>query len=85
MEQEVASFLTGAQRMVEDEPDTTAWFAIRMGPRSFAIFDAFNNERGREAHLTGNVAKQLMAKAPQLFAKQPEMQQFDIIADKLPH
>jgi quinol monooxygenase YgiN len=84
MEQEVASFLTGAQRLVESEPDTTAWFAIRMGPRSFAIFDAFNDERGREAHLNGGVAKQLMAKAPQLFVKQPELQRFDIIADKLP-
>lgn len=85
MEQEVASFLTGARKMVEDEPDTTAWFAIRMGPRSFAIFDAFNNERGRDAHLAGAVAKQLMSKAPHLFVKQPEIQRFDIIADKLPH
>jgi quinol monooxygenase YgiN len=85
MEQEVANFLSGAQRMVEDEPDTTAWFAIRMGPRSFAIFDAFSSERGRDAHLKGSAAKQLMAKAPQLFVKQPEMQRLDIIADKLPH
>ena len=85
MEQEVANFLSGAQRMVEDEPDTTAWFAIRMGPRSFAIFDAFSSERGRDAHLKGSAAKQFMAKAPQLFVKQPEMQRLDIIADKLPH
>ena len=85
MEQEVANFLTGAQRMVEKEPDTTAWFAIRMGPRSFAIFDAFNNERGREAHLAGDVAKQLMAKAQHLFVKQPEIYRLDILADKLPH
>ena len=53
MEQEVATFLTGARRMVDDEPDTTAWFAIRMGPRTFAIFDVFDNERGRDAHLAG--------------------------------
>jgi len=85
MEQEVATFLTGARRMVDDEPDTTAWFAIRMGPRTFAIFDVFDNERGRDAHLAGGVAKQLMAKAPQLFVKQPEMQRLDVIADKLPH
>ena len=51
MEQEVATFLTGARRMVDDEPDTTAWFAIRMGPRSFGIFDVFDSERGRDAHL----------------------------------
>lgn len=84
MEQEVASFLSSAQRMVEDEPDTTAWFAIRMGPRSFAIFDAFSSERGRDAHLKGSAAKQLMAKASHLFVKQPEMQRLDVIADKLP-
>jgi len=84
MEQEVATFLTGARRMVDDEPDTTAWFAIRTGPRSFGVFDAFDNERGREAHLAGGVAKQLMAKAPQLFVKPPEMQRLDVIADKLP-
>ena len=85
MEQEVATFLAGARRLVEDEPETTAWFAIRMGPRNFAIFDVFNNERGREAHMNGGAAKQLMAKAPQLFVKQPELQRLDVIADKLPH
>ena len=50
-EQEVATFLSGARTMVTDEPDTTAWFAIRMGPRTFGIFDAFANERGRRARL----------------------------------
>jgi quinol monooxygenase YgiN len=84
-EQEVAAFLANARPMVEDEPDTTAWFAIRMGPRTFGIFDVFAHERGRDAHLQGKVAKQLMAKAPQLFVSQPEIQRFDVIADKLPH
>jgi len=84
-EQEVATFLSGARSMVDQEPDTTAWFAIRMGPRTFAIFDAFANERGREAHLNGKVAKQLMAKAPDLFANTPEIRRLDVIADKLPH
>jgi quinol monooxygenase YgiN len=85
MEQEVANFLSGAQQMVENEPDTTAWFAIRMGPRNFAIFDAFSSEHGRDAHLKGDVAKQLMARASHLFVKQPEIQRLDILADKLPH
>jgi quinol monooxygenase YgiN len=84
-EQEVVSFLTSACKMAENEPDTTAWFAIRMGPRTFGIFDAFNNERGREAHLAGAIAKELMAKAPQLFVNKPEVQRLDVIADKLPH
>jgi quinol monooxygenase YgiN len=84
-EQEVAAFLSSARSMIDQEPDTTAWFAIKMGPRMFGIFDAFASERGREAHLQGKVASQLMARAPQLFANQPEMQRVDIIADKLPH
>ena len=84
-EQEVASFLSSARSMVNDEPDTTAWFAIRMGPSTFGIFDAFANERGRDAHLQGKVAKELMSKAPQLFTKTPEIQRIDVLADKLPH
>jgi quinol monooxygenase YgiN len=84
-EQEVAAFLSNARPMVDEEPDTTAWFAMRMGPRTFGIFDAFSSERGREAHLNGKVAKQLMSRAPQLFVKQPEIQKIEILADKLPH
>ena len=83
-EQEVASFLSGARSMVNDEPDTTAWFAIRMGPRTFGIFDAFANERGRDAHLQGKVAKELMSKAPQLFTKTPEIQRIDVLAASCP-
>jgi hypothetical protein len=71
--------------MVNDEPDTTAWFAIRTGPRTFGIFDAFANERGREAHLKGKLAAELTSKAPQLFAKTPEIMRVDVLADKLPH
>ena len=84
-EQEVANFLADVRPMVDDEPGTTAWFAVKMGPRSFGIFDAFANERGRDAHLQGKLAKQLMAKAPQLFANEPEIHRLDVIADKLPH
>jgi quinol monooxygenase YgiN len=84
-EQEVATFLSGARTMVNDEPDTTAWFAIRMGPRTFGIFDAFANERGRDAHLQGKLAKQITSKAPDLFARPPEMQRVEVLADKLPH
>ena len=84
-EQEVASFLSGARSMVNDEPDTTAWFAIRMGPRTFGIFDAFANERGREAHLKGKLATELNAKASQLFTTAPEIRRVDVLADKLPH
>ena len=85
MEQEVASFLSSARSMVDDEPETTAWFAIRMGNSTFGIFDAFANEHGREAHLQGKLAKQLMSRASQLFVKQPEIRKVDVLADKLPH
>jgi quinol monooxygenase YgiN len=84
-EQEVVNFLSSARTMVRDEPETTAWFAIRMGPRTFGIFDAFADERGRDAHLQGKLAKQITAKAPELFAKTPEMQRVEVLADKLPH
>ena len=84
-EQEVVNFLSSARTMVRDEPETTAWFAIRMGPRTFGIFDAFADERGRDAHLQGKLAKQITSKAPELFAKAPEMQRVEVLADKLPH
>ena len=84
-EQEVATFLSGARNMITDEPETTAWFAIRMGPRSFGIFDAFANEHGRDAHLQGKLASQIRAKASDLFVRRPEIQRVEVLADKLPH
>jgi quinol monooxygenase YgiN len=83
-EQEVAGFLSSALPLVNQEPETTAWFALCMGPNVFGIFDAFPNEQGRNAHLNGAVAKALMAKAADLFSKPPEIRQVDVLADKLP-
>jgi quinol monooxygenase YgiN len=83
-EAELAEFLIGALPLVEAEPATTAWFALRMGPTSFGIFDAFADEKGREAHLAGEVAKALMAKASELLAKPPSINKIDVLADKLP-
>ena len=83
-DQEVAAFLSSALPLVNQEPDTTAWFALRMGPAAFGIFDAFPSEQGREAHLSGAVAKALMAKASDLLAKPPEIYRLDVLADKLP-
>ena len=81
---EVATFLMGAAPLVEDEPQTTAWFAVRLGPSRFAIFDAFPNEAGRQAHLSGPVAAALMERAPELFAVDPRIEPVDVLADKLP-
>src|SRR4029077_1238452 len=81
-ETEVENFLKGALPLVEEEPGTIAWFAIRMGTSSFGIFDVFYNEAGREAHLGGKVAAALMAKAAELFAKPPEIQKWDVLESK---
>ena len=82
-ETEVENFLKGALPLVEQEPGTMAWFAIRMGTSSFGIFDVFNDQAGREAHLSGKVAAALMAKAGELFAKPPEIQKWDVLESKL--
>ncbi len=83
-EEDVASFLEGGRSLVEEEPDTTAWFAVRLGPSEFAIFDVFPDDSGRQAHLSGRVAEALMAQAPELFAQPPEIKPVDVIAAKLP-
>lgn len=83
-EREVESFLRGGLPIVQEEPATTAWFAIRMNPSTFAIFDAFPDEAGRQAHLSGRVAAALMAKAPDLLAKPPVIEKVDVLAAKLP-
>jgi len=84
-EAEVEEFLKSAVPLVQAEPATTAWFAIRMGPSTYAIFDAFPSEAGRDAHLQGQVAAALMQKAPDLLAEAPSIDKIDVLADKLPH
>ena len=83
-EDEVVAFLEGGQAIVEEEPATTAWFAIRMGTTTFGIFDVFPDDAGRQAHLSGRVAAALMQQAPELFAKDPEIHPVDVLASKLP-
>lgn len=83
-EAEVEEFLRGGLAVVQDEPATTAWFAIRLGPTTFGIFDAFPDESGRQAHLSGRVAAALMAKASDLLATPPSIEKVDVLAAKLP-
>ncbi len=83
-EADVESFLRGGLPIVQDEPATIAWFGIRLGPTSFGIFDVFPDEAGRQAHLSGQVAAALMAKAPELLAKPPVIEKVDVLAAKLP-
>ncbi len=83
-EDDVARFLEGGQALVEEEPGTSAWFAVRLSESQFAIFDVFADESGRQAHLSGRVAEALGAQADELFAQPPDIQQVDVIASKLP-
>ena len=82
-EQDVENFLLGGLPIVQEEPATTAWFGIRLGPSTFGIFDAFPDEAGRQAHLSGKVAAALMAKAGEIFAEPPSIEKIDILAAKL--
>ena len=83
-EAEVDSFLRGGLSVVHEEPATTVRFAIRLGPSTFGIFDAFPDEAGRQAHLAGRVAAALEAKASDFFAQPPTIEKVDVLAAKLP-
>jgi len=83
-EQEVERFLTSALPMAEGERETVSWYALKLGPSTFGIFDTFVDESGREAHLSGDIAKALFARAEELFAKPPAIDQPEILAAKTP-
>jgi quinol monooxygenase YgiN len=79
-EADVENFLKSGLALVREEPDTAEWFAIRMGPSTFGIFDAFADDSGRQAHLTGRVAAALMANAAELLAQPPTIEKVDVLA-----
>ena len=83
-EADVEKFLRAGLPFVQEEPATTVWFALRLGPSTFAIYDAFPDESGRQAHLSGRVAAALMEKASELLAQPPTIEKADILAAKLP-
>lgn len=83
-EEDVANFLAGARNLVMAEAGTVAFFAVRFDKATFAIFDAFDDEAGRTAHLNGAAAAALMASAADLLAVPPEIRQPTVLADKLP-
>ena len=82
-EADVASFLAGAQGLAAAEPLTTTWFAVRFDSQTFGVFDAFESDAGREAHLKGPIAAALMRHAAELFARTPEIRHAEVLADKL--
>ena len=82
-EQDVAAFLKQGLQMANQEATTELWFALRLGPTTFAIFDAFADETGRQTHLNGPIAKALMASAPGLLAAPPSIERAEILGAKL--
>ncbi len=83
-EQEVEAFLKAALPLAQAEAGTTVWYALRIGPSTFGIFDTFAAESGREAHLNGEIAKALMGKADELLAAPPTIAKVEILATKAP-
>ncbi|MEZ0073427.1 putative quinol monooxygenase [Planotetraspora sp. GP83] len=81
-EAEVEAQLKAALAEVEEEPDTTVWLALRLGPSTFAVVDAFPDETGRQAHLEAGRAR--LAQEPGHFAQPPTIEYTDVIAAKLP-
>ena len=84
-EEEVERFLRGALPLAEAEPGTRTWFALRFGPTSFGIYDTFDTEAGRQAHLDGPIAAGLMERPGDLLASPPQIDRVDLLASKLPH
>ena len=83
-EADVEAFLRSGRELVDEEPETVAWFGVRLSSTTFAIFDAFPGESGRDAHLAGRVAAALMERAPELLAREPSIEKVDVLASKLP-
>ena len=83
-ESEVTKFLEAGLAMAKQEPTTPLWFALRLGPTTFGVFDAFSNEDGRQTHLKGPIAKALVAKSPELFAKAPAIEPLEVLGSKHP-
>lgn len=79
-EKEVEEFLKSAQPLAAAEPGTVAWYAVKLGPNRFGIFDTFRDEAGRDAHLKGEIAKALMAKAGELLAEPPQIEKLEVLA-----
>ena len=79
----VEELLVGAVALANQEARTTVWFALKFGPSTFGVFDAFADDEGRQAHLNGAIAQALMANAPELLAKPPQIDPVDVLAAKL--
>jgi quinol monooxygenase YgiN len=82
-ENEVAKFLEGALPLAQAESQTKVWFALRLGPNEFGIFDAFPDDAGRKAHLGGPIAAALLKRAPELLSEPPRIEEVGVLAAKV--
>lgn len=82
-EKAVANLLETGLKLANEEATTVVWFALKLGPSTFGVFDAFGNEEGRQNHLSGKIAKALMANAPELLASPPVIERLDVLGAKL--
>lgn len=82
-EADVEAFLKKGLELANQESKTPVWFGVRFGPSTFAVFDAFEDESGRQAHLNGQIAKALMENAPTLLASPPNIEKYDVIGAKV--
>jgi len=80
-EADAEAFLKSPQPLAQDEQGTLKWYAIKLGPGKFGLFDTFANEAGRNAHLTGEMAKALAARASELFAVPPQVEKVEVLAN----
>jgi quinol monooxygenase YgiN len=82
-EAEVESFIKGAVDLAQQENKTLTWYSFKIDSNTFGIFDTFENEEGREAHLNGDIAKALMENADRLLSEAPQIQKIEILSSKL--
>ena len=81
-EEEVEAFLKQGAMMSNDEPQTVTWYGVKIAPGMYGVFDTFEDEAGREAHMNGEIAKALMAKASELFSNELKIEKMEILARK---
>ncbi len=81
-EQDVEAFLAQGATLSNDEPETVTWYGVKMGPGVYGVFDTFEDEAGRDAHLNGEIAKALMANAPELFSNELRIEKMEVLASK---
>src|SRR5437762_10687057 len=82
-ENALASFLETGLKLAKEEPTTALWFALKLGPSTFGVFDAFADEKGRQNHLNGKIAAALMANAADLLVSPPVIERLEILGAKL--